>query len=230
MEATVPGISENPALFTAVNKDTAELHHELVPFDAALAQRLSDRAVNILRATEAHELLPRIATSPDHFECQRCPWSAGAGRSSRERRGIDGPERDRPAALARLQRRAGAARGRAVHAPRPGARADRRVLRRRVRLPRRYSAPRVHRRGQGAEGKPHNAWIPADADAAFNAAAFARWAAKDGAAFYVIPGTVRAHGQARAAEVAEMQTVLVDLDCGDLSPSSTTSSATSQPT
>jgi hypothetical protein len=75
MEATVRGISESPALFTAVNKDTAELHHELVPFDAALAQRLSDRAVNILRATEAHELLPRIATSPDHFECQRCPWA-----------------------------------------------------------------------------------------------------------------------------------------------------------
>jgi AAA domain len=71
-------------------------------------------------------------------------------------------------------------------------------------------------KGQGAEGKPHNAWIPADADAAFNAAAFARWAAKDGAAFYVIPGTVRAHGQARAADVAEMQTVLVDLDCGDV--------------
>jgi hypothetical protein len=75
MEATVPGISDNPALFTAVNKDTADLHHELVPFDAALAQRLSDRSVNILRATEAHELLPRIATSPDHSECQRCPWA-----------------------------------------------------------------------------------------------------------------------------------------------------------
>jgi hypothetical protein len=46
-----------------------------VPFDAALAQRLSDRAVNILRATEAHELLPRIATSPDHHECRWCPWA-----------------------------------------------------------------------------------------------------------------------------------------------------------
>ena len=75
MEASVSGISRNPALFTAVNKDTAELHHELVPFDGALAQRLSDRAVNILRATEAHELLPRIARSPDHPECQRCPWA-----------------------------------------------------------------------------------------------------------------------------------------------------------
>jgi hypothetical protein len=26
-------LSANPALFTAINKDTAELHHELVPFD-----------------------------------------------------------------------------------------------------------------------------------------------------------------------------------------------------
>ena len=32
------GLTEAPALFTAVNKDTSELHHELVPFDAAVAQ------------------------------------------------------------------------------------------------------------------------------------------------------------------------------------------------
>ena len=72
MEATVPGISANPALFTAINKDTAELHHELVPFDADLAQRMSDRAVRILQATDAGELLPRIATSRDFFECRFC--------------------------------------------------------------------------------------------------------------------------------------------------------------
>ncbi len=75
MEATVPGISANPALFTAINKDTAELHHELVPFDAELAQRMSDRAVRILRATDAGDLLPRIATSRDFFECRFCPWA-----------------------------------------------------------------------------------------------------------------------------------------------------------
>ncbi|HHK74729.1 MAG TPA: hypothetical protein ENJ57_06155, partial [Rhizobiales bacterium] len=44
MEPVVPGISANPALFTAINKDTAELYHELVPFDAALAQAMSDKA------------------------------------------------------------------------------------------------------------------------------------------------------------------------------------------
>jgi hypothetical protein len=75
MEATVPGISAAPALFTAINKDTAEIHHELVPFDAALAQRMSDRAVRILQATDAGELLPRIAQARDFYECRFCAWA-----------------------------------------------------------------------------------------------------------------------------------------------------------
>jgi len=74
MEATVPGVSSNPALFTAINKDTAELHHELVPFDGALAQRMSDKGVRIIQASEAGELLPRIAQSPDFHECRFCAW------------------------------------------------------------------------------------------------------------------------------------------------------------
>ena len=72
MEPSVPGISTAPALFTAINKDTAELHHELVPFDADLAQRMSDRAVRILQATDAGDLLPRIAANRDFFECRFC--------------------------------------------------------------------------------------------------------------------------------------------------------------
>ena len=75
MEATVPGISAAPALFTAINKDTAELHHELVPFDADLAQRMSDRGVRILRATDAGDLLPRIAQTRDYHACRFCPWA-----------------------------------------------------------------------------------------------------------------------------------------------------------
>jgi hypothetical protein len=75
IEAVVPGISASPALFTAINKDTAELHHELVAFDAALAQAMSDRAVRILKATNAGELLPRIAHEPAFHECRACPWS-----------------------------------------------------------------------------------------------------------------------------------------------------------
>ena len=75
MEAQVPGISAAPALFTAINKDTAELYHELVPFDAERAQTASDRAVRILAATDTGELLPRISTTSDFFECRFCPWA-----------------------------------------------------------------------------------------------------------------------------------------------------------
>ena len=75
MDASVPGLATNPALFTAINKDTAELHHELVPFDAELAQRMSDRAVRILQATDAGDLLPRIARERDFFECRTCAFA-----------------------------------------------------------------------------------------------------------------------------------------------------------
>lgn len=74
MESHIEGISKNPALFTAINKDTAEVHFELIDFDQTLAQKISDKAVMILRATEAEELLPRIATDPTYFECKFCPW------------------------------------------------------------------------------------------------------------------------------------------------------------
>jgi hypothetical protein len=64
----------NPALFTAINADTMELYVELVPFNGELAQRASDRGVRILQACEAHELLPRLANDPTHYECKFCPW------------------------------------------------------------------------------------------------------------------------------------------------------------
>lgn len=69
-------LTETPALFTAVNADTMQLHFELVPFDAELAQRLSDRGVTILAACDAREWLPPRARDRDHPECLRCPWAA----------------------------------------------------------------------------------------------------------------------------------------------------------
>lgn len=67
-------LHEHPALFTAVNADTMEIYAEFVPFDARLAQRMSDRAVKVITATEAGELLPRSFSEPTHFECRMCPW------------------------------------------------------------------------------------------------------------------------------------------------------------
>jgi hypothetical protein len=74
MESQIEGICKNPALFTAINKDTAEIYFELIAFDNSLAQKTSDRAVMILNATKAQELLPRIANDPSYFECKFCPW------------------------------------------------------------------------------------------------------------------------------------------------------------
>ena len=61
------------ALLTAMNKDTQELYHEVVPFDPAEAQKLSDKAVDILRAIEAEELPPRIAINADFHLCRHVP-------------------------------------------------------------------------------------------------------------------------------------------------------------
>ena len=72
---TYLGLHEHPALFTAVNADTMEVYAELIPFDAGLAQRMSDRAVRVIEATEASDLLPRGFTDPSHFECKFCAWA-----------------------------------------------------------------------------------------------------------------------------------------------------------
>ncbi|WP_407681515.1 AAA family ATPase [Profundibacter amoris] len=71
-------------------------------------------------------------------------------------------------------------------------------------------------KGQGKDGKPHNIWIDADDTAPEKLATFANWAAREGAAVYVIPGTVAEPGQAKSADVLQMQAIIVDLDAGDI--------------
>lgn len=71
-------------------------------------------------------------------------------------------------------------------------------------------------KGQGIAGRPHNVWIEVDGDLLEKAVSFAGWAAREGAAFYVVPGTVAEAGKAKAADVRQMQSVLVDLDAGDI--------------
>ena len=59
-----------PALFTAMNRDTWEIHCELVPLDAALAQTMSDRAVQVVQASDARELLPHAAAERSSVICR----------------------------------------------------------------------------------------------------------------------------------------------------------------
>ena len=67
-------LTECPALFTVVNKNTSEIYYELVPFDKELAQAASDKAVNILTASKAGDILPRIAQSKDFYLCKFCEF------------------------------------------------------------------------------------------------------------------------------------------------------------
>jgi hypothetical protein len=66
------GLDENPALFTAVNSDNCEILHIAVPFNAEAAQSWSDRAVTVIRATQAGELLGRITDKPTDWRCKMC--------------------------------------------------------------------------------------------------------------------------------------------------------------
>lgn len=66
------GLDSNPALFTAINSDNCEILHIAVPFDAEAAQAASDRAVLVIRATQAGELLDRITDSPTDWRCKMC--------------------------------------------------------------------------------------------------------------------------------------------------------------
>jgi hypothetical protein len=65
-------IADNPCLFTVTNCDSCERLHFLVPFDAELAQMTSDRAVNVIQATRAGEILPRITNDSNDWRCKMC--------------------------------------------------------------------------------------------------------------------------------------------------------------
>jgi hypothetical protein len=68
--------ADHPAIFTATNANTCERVHVLVPFDAAAAQAWSDRAVTIIKATQAGELLPRAYDSRTDWRCKACGHTA----------------------------------------------------------------------------------------------------------------------------------------------------------
>lgn len=62
------------SLFTCLNKDTQELHHERVDLVPHVAQALSDKAAEIIRAVEVRDCPPRIAANPDFHVCRFCPF------------------------------------------------------------------------------------------------------------------------------------------------------------
>jgi hypothetical protein len=69
---TYLNLDKNPCLFTALNKDNSEIYHEIIPFDAETAQRYSDRAVQIIKASENNELLPCVSNDSSFYRCKMC--------------------------------------------------------------------------------------------------------------------------------------------------------------
>ena len=68
-------LTDHPAVFTFINADTMQVGVELIDFDPLECQRLIDRAAKIIQATDAEELLPRVASEPDHFACRFCSYT-----------------------------------------------------------------------------------------------------------------------------------------------------------
>lgn len=61
-------------LFTTINKDTAEIHHCVIRFDPAVAQKYSDRGADIVRAIEIGNVPPRVSANPDFHVCKMCDF------------------------------------------------------------------------------------------------------------------------------------------------------------
>lgn len=69
------GYMDLPAfLFTATNKNTSEMHHEIVEFEPARAQAYSDRGLMVINAVDSGALLDRCANNPDFFVCKMCSY------------------------------------------------------------------------------------------------------------------------------------------------------------
>lgn len=61
-------------LFSMLNLDNMKYYWEIVPYDAANAQRLTDRAVKVLES-KVPEDLPRIAYDSTNFKCKFCDYA-----------------------------------------------------------------------------------------------------------------------------------------------------------
>jgi hypothetical protein len=62
-------------LFVALNKDTAEIYHEIVPIVLLDAQKYSDRGVSILKALDMRVPPARIAANRDFHLCRMCEFN-----------------------------------------------------------------------------------------------------------------------------------------------------------
>jgi hypothetical protein len=61
-------------LFTALNKNTAEIHHTVIPFELHVAQQISDTGVDLIRAIEGSKMPQRISQDIEYWQCRMCSF------------------------------------------------------------------------------------------------------------------------------------------------------------
>lgn len=66
------GLTENPTIFTVTCGDDGQQIHHLIDYDAEGAQMTSDKAVRIVTATKAGDLLPRPFKDRTFYICKGC--------------------------------------------------------------------------------------------------------------------------------------------------------------
>lgn len=69
------GLTEEPALLTAVNRGTGELHCVFIEYNQKDAQSIVDRAVRVISANSPTEL-PRIHNDYTRVPCTWCPYKS----------------------------------------------------------------------------------------------------------------------------------------------------------
>lgn len=73
-------------LLSCLNKDTSELHHELVPYEEKAAVSYVERAHDILEGLENDQEPSRLGRNAEYFECRMCRfhdrcWPKNSGAS-----------------------------------------------------------------------------------------------------------------------------------------------------
>lgn len=68
------GLTDHPALFSAVNMNDMAIHWEEVPYNAQALAMLDAKSERIIQACIHGELLPRQFNDPSYYLCKWCSW------------------------------------------------------------------------------------------------------------------------------------------------------------
>ena len=61
-------------LYTVVNANTMELNHFVIKRDYEVARQYRDRVARILNASTMGEMVPRMTTDKNYYECKYCDF------------------------------------------------------------------------------------------------------------------------------------------------------------